>query len=189
MSTAQGTGLLSIGEAAKQYSVSIGTIRRYTSVENGLPCYRVGRGKRRFLRADLDEFFGRKVDEKNSYENGQPKIAVYCRVSDGKRSKGLNKNESSDLQRQRDRLLDHVREEWGPETKIQIYCETSSGLNFERKQFNKLVDSMLSGEFKNGIIYATTRERIMRLGLPLFEKICRWANCKLIYGFNHQQDL
>jgi putative resolvase len=173
------SSLLSIGEVCRLTNTHPNSIRKYT--DNGsLRCYRVAdNGMRRFRRDDVEEFFG--LRKREEIVSGG-KIVIIARVSDGRRSIGFTKDNGqlSDLSRQVARLRAVAKEQYNEEYPL-VFAETGSGLNFERKQFNSLIDRLLSGEIRNATILATRPERILRIGRPLFEKVCRWANCKIVY--------
>jgi len=53
----------------------------------------------------------------------------------------------------------------------EIYQDIGSGLNFNRKEFNKLVMEILSGKVLRVVV--NYKDRLMRFGFELFEKICQ----------------
>ena len=56
------------------------------------------------------------------------------------------------------------------EIKIDEYLsEIASGMNEDRKQFNKLIDSVISGTVSK--IYITYKDRLTRFGFSYFENL------------------
>ena len=60
----------------------------------------------------------------------------------------------------------------------EIYQDIGSGLNFNRKEFNRLVEEILSGKIDRVII--NYKDRLMRFGFELFEKICQTNDTEII---------
>jgi putative resolvase len=171
------TGLLSVGQACKLAGCHPNTLRKYAN-SGRLPAYRVQGGKRKFLRDDLLEFFGL---QKNKEENVSGGIILYARISDGRRSKGFSKGEGgSDLARQVARLKAYALEHYGEESP-EVLADTGSGLSFERKNFCRLIDGMLSGRYQNKLLLLTHPERLCRIARSLVEKIAHHANVTIKY--------
>jgi excisionase family DNA binding protein len=60
----------------------------------------------------------------------------------------------------------------------EIYQDIGSGLNFNRKEFNKLVMEILSGKIDRVVL--NYKDRLMRFGFELFYKICQPNNTEII---------
>jgi excisionase family DNA binding protein len=60
----------------------------------------------------------------------------------------------------------------------EIYQDIGSGLNFNRKEFNKLVMEILSGKVDRVVL--NYKDRLMRFGFELFYKICQTNNTEII---------
>lgn len=56
--------------------------------------------------------------------------------------------------------------------------EVGGGLNFERKQFLKLVDAILAGEV--ACVVLAHQDRLARFGYKLLVHLCRTHQCKLV---------
>ena len=73
---------------------------------------------------------------------------------------------------------------------LQAYCEQQGivvdewileiggGLNFERKQFLKLVDAIVAGEI--ACVVLAHRDRLARFGYKLLAHLCQTHQCKLV---------
>jgi predicted site-specific integrase-resolvase len=172
------TGLVSIGEVCRLTSTHINTVRKYSD-SGELPCYRIGRGKRRYELSDVRKFFGLKVEETNASE---ARTILIARVSDGRRSVAFTKDNGvqSDLSRQVARLKQYAREVYNDDNPL-VFAGTASGMNCERKELKSLISKLLNGEIRNATILATRPERILRVGRPLFDQIVKWANCRIQY--------
>lgn len=88
---------------------------------------------------------------------------IYTRVS--------SKKQESDLQRQCNLLQYHYPE-------ATIIKDIGSGLNFKRIGFNKLLSKIFRGEVDE--IVVTFKDRLLRFGYELFEKLCHEFNCKIV---------
>jgi putative resolvase len=174
------TGLLSISEAAKFCGLHVNTLRKYSN-SGRLATYRTPGGNRRYAKSDLAELMGGSDYKEENYDGGQTKVIIYARISDGRRSKGFAKGEQSDLARQVDRLKEYAIEHYGEDAEIETYAETASGLSFNRKMLNKLIDGMLSGQIRDSILLCTHPERLARIAREILLRVCDWANVKIIY--------
>jgi predicted site-specific integrase-resolvase len=115
------SGLLSMSEACRFVGKHPNTLRAYTKKSDGLPCYRVMGGQRKFKTSDLAQFFGLENAEEKCSEGGR--ILAYCRTSsDGQRES---------LQRQIERVKEFCLEQYGMEPIV--FSEIGSALNYRRK--------------------------------------------------------
>ena len=96
------------------------------------------------------------------------RTVAYCRVS--------SQAQKPDLLNQQSVLRDYcqqqkmVVDEW--------ITEIGGGLNFERKQFLKLIDAILAGEVACVVI--AHQDRLARFGYKLLVHLCRTHQCKLV---------
>jgi putative resolvase len=171
------TGLLSIKAAAEFCGLHPNTLRRFSN-EGRLVTYRTPGNDRRYSKSDLAEFVG--IGNIKEEIDGGQKILIYARISDNRRSKGYAKGEQSDLSRQVERLREYAAEHYG-ESEVEVYAETGSGLSFNRKQLNKLIDGMLGGQIRDCILLCTHPERLARIAREILLRVCEWANVKVIY--------
>jgi putative resolvase len=175
--------LLSIGEASELYNVHPNTLRRYCDVGQ-LPVLTLPSGHRRLRPEDVEKFLG-VVEPNNSAP--QIKVALLARVSSYGQGKGFSNEtgktkdgvgEESDLARQVERLRQYAGEKYGVEG--ELFSDIGSGLNFERPNFVRLVDAVLAGRLKGGVILCTYKDRLMRFGHGLFQRICEYGQVEVV---------
>lgn len=116
--------------------------------------------KRSFL-YDIDSIYN------NNTLNSRKNVA-YSRVSSTK--------QKDDLIRQEESIRKYASENG---IKIDEYLsEIASGMNEERKQFNKLIDSVIRGDISK--IYITYKDRLTRFGFSYFENLFKKFDCEII---------
>ena len=101
-------------------------------------------------------------------ENDIRKTVIYTRVSTSNQKDDL-KNQVEFLRQYANAkgiIVDTVIEDYG------------SGLNYNRKQWNKLIDECMTNEI--GTIIITHKDRFIRFGYDWFEKFCEKFNTKII---------
>jgi excisionase family DNA binding protein len=174
--------LISIGEAARILGCHIDTVRRYAK-SGVLPCYRMGRGKRRFMRSDLAEFMG----EKTKKENISCGILAYIRTSTGGQAIGFSKgDDQNDLARQKARIQEYCQENYGAESKI--FSDVGSGLSYEtRKAFKRLFIEILSHKHDGSILIVENKDRLCRFGNEVLSWICNAHSIKLVFTDKHEE--
>ena len=93
---------------------------------------------------------------------------IYARVS--------TRNQKDDLQKQ----VDFLKQFCNAKGMIVNQCieEFGSGLNDNRKKWNKLLDDVMGNRIKTIII--TNKDRFIRFGYDWFEKFCEKFNTKII---------
>ena len=97
----------------------------------------------------------------------QKKTVLYARVS--------STGQSDDLKRQIEQLETFAL---SCGYCYEIYQDIGSGLNFNRKEFNKLVLEILSGKVSRVVV--NYKDRLMRLGFELFEILCQTNNTEIV---------
>jgi len=97
----------------------------------------------------------------------QKKTVLYARVS--------STGQSDDLKRQINQLETFALSRGYC---YEIYQDIGSGLNFNRKEFNRLVMEILSGKVQRVVL--NYKDRLMRFGFELFEKICQTNNTEIV---------
>lgn len=96
------------------------------------------------------------------------KNVAYSRVS--------NTKQKDDLIRQEESIRKYASENG---IKIDEYLsEIASGMNEDRKQFNKLIDSVIRGDISK--IYITYKDRLTRFGFSYFENLFKNFDCEII---------
>lgn len=101
-------------------------------------------------------------------ENKNRKIIAYCRVSNTKQKDDLLKQEEiiRSFCASNGIILD------------EIYSDIASGMNEDRKQFNKMLDEVIDGKIKK--IYITFKDRFSRFGFSYFQKMLKKFDCEII---------
>ena len=101
-------------------------------------------------------------------ENDMRDIVIYARVS--------TKNQKDNLQNQ----VAFLRQFCNAKGIIVDQCieDFESGLNYNRKKWNKLLDEVMENKIKTIII--SSKDRFIRFGYDWFEKFCEKFNTKII---------
>jgi putative resolvase len=142
--------MLTSKKASEKLGVHPNTLRKWAT--NGSIKYiRTPHGQRLY---DVDNFL--------SNAQGRRKI-VYCRVS--------SRNQKNDLQSQ----TKFMRAQFPNHECIE---DIGSGLNFKRKGFRTLLESIMSGDVAEVII--AYKDRLCRFGFELLEQVARKHNTKLV---------
>lgn len=146
----------SIGTFAKKIGKSVRTLQRWDS-EGILIASRNPKNRRFYTDIDLNKYFKVEVPVK--------KNILYCRVS--------SNNQKDDLKNQELYCLDFCKN-----SGIfinEIYKDIGSGLNYNRKYFNKLLLQVENNEIENIIV--AHKDRFIRFGYDWFESFCNRHNC------------
>ena len=148
-------------EFAKQVGVSVKTIQKWDRI-GVLPAKRTITNRRYYTDEDLAAALRLPRLQKDR------RTVAYCRVS--------SQAQQADLLNQ--------------QAVLQVYCERQGivvdewileiggGLNFERKQFLKLVDAIVAGEI--ACVVLAHRDRLARFGYKLLAHLCQTHQCKLV---------
>ena len=101
-------------------------------------------------------------------ENDIRDIVIYARVS--------IRNQKDDLQNQ----VEFLKQFCNAKGIIVNQCieDFGSGLNYNRKKWNKLLDEVMENKIK--IIVISNKDRFIRFGYDWFEKFCEKFNTKII---------
>lgn len=101
-------------------------------------------------------------------ENDIRDIVIYARVS--------TKNQKDDLKNQ----LEFLRQYCNSKGIIVNQCieEFGSGLNYNRKKWNKLLEEVMENKIK--MIVISSKDRFIRFGYDWFEKFCEKFNTQII---------
>ena len=147
-------------EFAELLGVSVKTLQRWDR-EGTLTANRTPTNRRYYTYKQYLEFKGITEDDAR-------KVVLYARVS--------TKNQKDDLQNQtaflrqfcnaRGMIVDQCIEEYG------------SGLNYNRKKWNELLDEVMEQKIKTIVI--THRDRFVRFGYDWFERFLSKYNVKII---------
>lgn len=111
-------------------------------------------------------------DEESVYKSLNKKLSrksvLYCRVSTNKQKK--------DLENQEKTLKDFCTN--NGVIISDIYRDIGSGINFDRKEFQRLLKDIISHKVNR--VYITYKDRLSRISYPLFENLFDEFNCKII---------
>ena len=101
-------------------------------------------------------------------ENDIRDIVIYARVS--------TRNQKDDLQNQ----VEFLKQFCNAKGIIVNQCieDFGSGLNYNRKKWNKLLDEVMENKIKTIVI--SNKDRFIRFGYDWFEKFCEKFNTKII---------
>lgn len=135
-------------EAAKFHNVSITTLRRW-EINGKISSIRTEGKHRRYK-------ISKKVDGQ------QKKSFIYARVSSQKQKEDL------------DRQIKFLSNKF---PNYQVIKDISSGLNFERKGLQTLLDELFEANIEEVVVYA--KDRLCRFGFSLFEYLFRKFGAKL----------
>lgn len=144
--------MYSVGEFAKLINKSVRTLQRWDT-QNILKANRTTTDRRYYTEQQLQQYKGLCSNE-NSCN------IAYCRVS--------SRGQIDDLKNQREYISTFSLnagisiDEW--------YIDIGSGLNFKRKNFNKLINLVEHGKIKTIII--AHKDRLVRFGYEWFEQFC-----------------
>jgi predicted site-specific integrase-resolvase len=147
---------LGIGEAAKALGVSEQTLRNWEKRGWFVPHHKSAAGTRYYTQEQINAFLG--VIGREVKDNR--KIIAYCRVSSYK--------QKDDLERQ----IDNVRMYCiSRGYQFEIITDIGSGINYNKKGINKLLNMVINGEVSKIIVLY--KDRLLRFGYELFENICK----------------
>ena len=101
-------------------------------------------------------------------ENDRRDIVIYARVS--------TKNQKEDLQNQ----VEFLKQFCNAKGMIVNQCmeEFGSGLNYNRKKWNKLLEEVMENKIKTIVI--SSKDRFIRFGYDWFEKFCEKFHTKIM---------
>ncbi len=150
----------SIGITAKMLGVCVHTLRRWELSGYLVPTFRTEGGHRRYSFSQLQAFF-----EEDSISNQT--TVLYARVS--------SHDQKKDLDRQAE-LLQAAACNKGY-LDAQLIKDIGSGLNFEKRGFASLLKLLFQQKVKR--IVVVHKDRLLRFGFPLVEKLCRFLGVSI----------
>lgn len=165
--------MIKLQDMADRLGVSIKTLQRWDR-EGILVAKRTPTNRRYYTEDQYLSYVGK----------SQPKglILAYTRVS--------SRSQLDDLTSQTEFLKQFVNAKG--EILDEVISDIGSGLNYNRKNWNKLLlDYVAKGLVSK--IYITYKDRFVRFGFDWFERFCNYYNCKIIVVKNEttspQQEL
>jgi putative resolvase len=94
-------------------------------------------------------------------------VLAYCRVS--------TRKQSENLERQVGRVLEYCATNG---FKVELFKDIGSGLNENRKDFNKLINKIAEGNVSKVIVEYS--DRLTRFGFQTFEEYCKMFGTEVI---------
>lgn len=165
--------MIKLKDMADRLGVSIKTLQRWDR-EGILVAKRTPTNRRYYTEEQYLSYVGK----------SQPKglILAYTRVS--------SRNQIDDLTSQIEFLKHFVNA--NGEILDEVISDIGSGLNYNRKNWNKLLlDYVAKGLVSK--IYITYKDRFVRFGFDWFERFCNYYNCEIVVVKNEttspQQEL
>lgn len=150
--------LLRIKDIENKYKLTHNSLKEW---EKGglLKSYKTPGGHRRYLESDIQQLL--------KLNNASQRVAIYGRVSTKKQEENLN--------RQVKRLRLHCKEK-GYENPIE-FIEIASGLNDKRRQFHKMIDTVIRREIS--LIVIEYKDRLSRFGLRFIYHFFEGLGCRI----------
>ena len=149
-------------EVSEQLNVTVWTLQDWDR-KGKLIAFRNPKTNRRYYTDEqIDEYLGKKKQVSNA------KTVIYCRVS--------NKGQRDDLTNQ----IEFLKTFCNAKAVIvdEIYTDIGSGLNYNRKNFNTILDMAVQGKIKE--LYISHKDRFVRFGYEWFEKFLKKNACEVI---------
>ena len=148
-------------EVSKILNVTVFTLQVWDR-KGKLKAYRTPTGRRYYTEKQINEVLGiNQTTEKR-------KVIAYSRVS--------SKNQKDDLKNQANFIREFCNSNG---IIIDEYIEDiGSGLNYNRINWNKLLDSVMKNEIET--IYITYKDRFIRFGFDWFRNFCEKFGTKII---------
>ena len=150
--------MYSIGKFSKETGISISTLRRWDKENIYKPTFVTEGGTRYYSEDQLNTIiYG------SSEINKSKKIIGYCRVSSQK--------QKDDLERQVDNVKTYMLAKG---YSFEIITDIGSGINYNKKGLNKLLDLVSNNQVDKIVIMY--KDRLVRFGYELLENICMKHN-------------
>lgn len=147
-------------EMAQKLGVSISTLQRWDR-EGVLKAYRNPKNRRYYTEEQYLNYMGMSDDKKR-------KVVAYSRVS--------SRNQKDDLNNQFNFIKNYCNAKG---IIVDDYMsDIGSGLNYKRKNWNKLLDRVMNNEIET--IYITYKDRFIRFGYDWFENLCHQFDTQIV---------
>lgn len=145
---------------AEKIGVTVKTLQNWDN-DGTLKAQRTPTNRRYYTEQQYLEYIGQ---EKSS----QRKVVAYARVS--------NAGQKDDLANQVEFLRNYAN---GKGIILdEVITDIGSGLNYKRKKWNQLLDSIMSNEIDT--VYITYKDRFIRFGYDWFEKLAHKFNTQIV---------
>lgn len=144
----------SIGKFAKLIDKTEQTLRNWDKKDILKPHHVTKSGYRYYSQQQLNYFLGIK-----NRENKNRKTIGYCRVSSNK--------QKDELERQVENVKTYM---YSKGYQFEIITDIGSGINYNNKGLNKLLDNVTNSEVEKIIVLY--KDRLIRFGFELIENLC-----------------
>ena len=144
----------SIGEFANKIGKTIQPLRNWDENGSLKPAHITKGGTRYYSQEQLNHFLGLKSKTKLN-----KKIIGYCRVSSHK--------QKDDLERQVENVKTYM---YAKGYQFEIIADIGSGINYNKKGLNQLIDMITNSEIDKIVILY--KDRLIRFGYELIENLC-----------------
>ena len=151
----------SIGEFANKIGKTVQTLRNWDKNGTLKPSHITSGGTRYYSQEQLNHFLGLKSKTKID-----KKIIGYCRVNSHK--------QKDDLERQIENVRTYM---YAKGYQFEIISDIGSGINYNKKGLNKLIDMITNSEVDK--IVVLYKDRLIRFGYELIENICEKYGTKI----------
>lgn len=143
-----------IYEFSKKLNKTPQTLRNWDKSGYLKPAYKSANGYRYYTDEQLNFVLGIKLDRK---------VIGYCRVSSAK--------QKDDLQRQEENMRSYLTAKG---YSFEIISDIGSGINYNKKGLNTLIDLILQNKVEKVVILH--KDRLLRFGFELVENLCKRYN-------------
>lgn len=143
----------SIGQFAEEIGVTVQTLRNWDKTGKLKPSHVAPSGHRYYSQQQLEYFLGL-----HKPQTEQRLTVGYCRVSSHK--------QKDDLERQVQNMTDYLIQQGKP---FKIIKDIGSGINYNKKGLNKLIDLVLN--YKVETVVVLYKDRLLRFGYELLDNL------------------
>lgn len=149
-------------DMSQKIGVSVRTLQKWDKA-GILKAYRTPTNRRYYTEAQYLQYIGKKNDNQSDR-----KVVAYARVS--------TYNQKDDLKNQ----LSFIRQFANANGVIidEAISDIGSGLNYNRKKWNLLLDKVMQNQIST--IYITYKDRFIRFGYEWFERLCNRHGTKIV---------
>lgn len=153
-----------VGEFAKLLNVTVKTLQNWDK-QGTLKAYRTPTNQRFYTEEQLNQVLG----FSNEFQEEKMGLRIgYCRVS--------THNQKNSLENQEEYLRSYTNAKGV--ILDEVLSDIGSGINYNRKNFNKILELVEAGEISE--IYVTYKDRFVRFGFDWFNNFCEKHHAKII---------